>query len=105
MMDRLDDHVSMIRTLSDQDVYKKNNRIPVETIHTEIRAEVNKIADSLPNKFEDIKNKMEASLVQSPRPAKLYGLRRIQKEDPITHNKPLRPIVSTVGTLTRCLAA
>ena len=77
----------------------------MQRIHTEIRPEVNTIANSLPNEFANFKKESRDSLVQSPQPAKFYGLPKTHKEDPITHNIPLRPIVSTVGTLTRGLAA
>ena len=95
----------MLRMLSDQAVYKKCNRNPMERIHTEIRTEIKRIADSLPNEFAVFKNEIKDSLVKSTQPAKVYGLPKIQEEDLITNNIPLRPIVSTVGTLIRCLAA
>ena len=104
-MDRYDHKVVMLRMLSDQEVYKKYNRNPMERIHTEIRAEINTIANSLPIEFENFKKEITDTIVKSPQPAKFYGLPKIHKEDPVTHNIPLRPIVSTVGTLTRCLAA
>ena len=50
-MDRFYYQISMIRTLSDQYAYKKYNINPIERMHTEIRAEVNRIADSIPNDF------------------------------------------------------
>ena len=47
-MDMFDYKITMLRILSDQEVYKKYNVNPMERNHIEIRAEVNRIADSLP---------------------------------------------------------
>ena len=105
MKEGFDHKFAMLRMLSDQEVYKMYNRNPIERSHTEFRAEVNRTADSLPNEFVVFRNEMKNSLVQSPQPAKIYGLPKIHKEHHITHNIPLHPIVSTVGTLTHGLAA
>ena len=56
VIDRFDYKFTMLRILSDQEDYKKYNRNPMERIHTEIRAEVNRIADSLPYEFEVFEN-------------------------------------------------
>ena len=49
VMDSFDSLFAMLRMPSDQEVYKKYDRYPMENIHNEIRAEVNRIANSLPN--------------------------------------------------------
>ena len=93
VMDRYVYKLTMLRMLSHQEVYKKYNRNPMERIPTEIRTEVKRIADSLPNEFAVFKKENKDSLVKFPQPAKFYGLPKIHKEDPITHILHLRPIV------------
>ena len=62
-MDRFDHKFVKLRMLSDQEVYKKYDRKPLERIHTEVRSEVNTIANSLPNEFANFKKEIKDSLV------------------------------------------
>ena len=57
-MDRFGHKFARIRKLSDQDFYRKQNRNPMERTHTEIKAKVNKIANSLPTEFAVFKNEV-----------------------------------------------
>ena len=105
VLNRNDYNIAMLRLLSGPN-YEKTSLTAMKRAHTTIRSEVRGIYTVLTSpgsNFEEIGELMRNILPENPSAAKFYGIPKLHKATDT--NLPFRPIVSSIGTLTRNLAA
>ena len=103
IMDRMEYKIAMMGLLTGPGShYEKKSVHAMTTAHRNIRSEVESIGVSLSTARNEVGDLIQKILPKNPCAAKFYGMPKIHKATET--NLPFRPIVSSVGTLTRGLA-
>ena len=103
ILDRWEYNIAMMRLLTGSDSnYEKKSVNALNNAHRDIRSEVRSISQTLTGARNEAGEVLRKILPLNPGAAKFYGIPKIHKATET--NIPFRPIVSSVGTLTRGLA-